>query len=300
MKSIVVEQYADLAELAPGWTITSLTVGPFSEPLVQLSEKPPIDAPVDDQPLMVFRSLRILPSGIVTLELPAMRPLPTVVQPLPDQRWLVVCPFAERDNARVYDASGHLIRSFWIGKNVGDVQATEDGVFWTGWGDEGIFSDDLISQAGAGCFNEWGHMLFSFHGWLCGPPPLRSLLDPVTFAMNHCTALNVAANTGITLFFWAYRHNDALVRLAPDGTVHAWPHIPAGFAQAVAVDDRRALFAIEPETLQLVTLASLEMTTLQPVDEHGMPLQIAFPCARGGRLWFISGLGLYACDLNAV
>jgi hypothetical protein len=325
MQTVTASLAHDLATSAPDWHIISLSVGPFADPLVQLSDAAAIAGPVSAQPLTTFRCIRFAPDGIETLDLPEMLPLFKFVQPLSERRWLVVCPFAftqppvvplpqSREdetarqaakraargsvpNARVYDATGELLNAFWAGHNVQHVQAMSDEFIWFGWGDEGIFSD-RVSAAGMGCLDQRGRSLFNFHAWLAGPTPFAPIADPALYAMNDCSALNVDAIPGVPIAYWGRPHTDPLLRIYPDRHVRAWPNMPSGIARAIAVDEQYALIAGDDD-LNLVALETLAMTPLVPVDAAGNRLQIEHPVGRGRLLWFMSGTRLYRLDVRA-
>ena len=259
---------------------------------MQFSAEQAIDAPVKDQPRSAFRSIRLSPSAPIVLDLPDMLPLHMFVQPLPRNRWIVVDPYAPGENAYIVDANGVRLRSFWIGESIRHIQAAARGFIWAGWGDEGIFRD-RVSQSGVACLDEWGSLHFSFHSWLEGPPPLPPPLDPKHFSMTDCTALNVASDTGVTMYYWGRTHQDPLVQFTPDGAVHHWPDVRVGFARAFAIDGDRALFAVSDGHLEMVKLDSLESVSFQPVDESGTPISITFSVGRGRWLWLISDSQLY-------
>jgi hypothetical protein len=244
-----------------------------------------------------------------------MLPLWKLVQPLPRRRWLVVCPFefnelapgppprrpekhlarleaqratrASAPNARVYDEYGVLLSEFWAGENIGYLQTTADGRIWCGWGDEGIFSDN-VSSAGVGCLDEWGRVVFDFHAWLNGPTPFVPQLDLDTYLIAHCEALNVDNATGVTIAYWGTP--TTLVRLFPDRHVQTWLNLPVDQPQAVVIDDQWALFSSINDTLVLVELDSVATTPLHVVDAEGNRLQIAHPVGRGSRLWFMADM----------
>jgi hypothetical protein len=330
MQTVTASLAHDLATIAPDWHIVSLCVGPFDDPLVQLSDAPAIKGPVSEQPLTTFCGLRFAPEGVETLELPDMLPMFKFVQPLPKGRWLVVCPFAFSQrhpadtlpspqtpeegrayyaarraarasvpNARVYDATGEMLNAFWAGYDIVHVQTTADGLIWLGWGDQGIFTEP-VSAAGMGCLDERGRSHFDFHAWLFGPTPFVPAADPDMYGMTSCSALNVDAITGVTVAYWGGEHTDPLLRFYPDRRVQMWPNMPCDLPRALAVDEKHALLAGRRGTLNLVELDSLAVRQLAVVDSDGERLQIEHPVGRGSLLWFMSGTRLYRLDVRAI
>lgn len=160
-----------------------------------------------------------------------------LVQPLPDDAWLVVgarCQVgpdgALEPNAFVHGADGAPVRAFVLGDGVRDVSATLDGDLWVSYFDEGVYAEDGVTPAvgapGIVRFDADGRVCWAF----CPPPDGLSIDD--------CYAMNVTADA-----VWAYYYSDfPLVRIDGRGGVRSWPSGVEG-ASAIAVDGDHVLFA---------------------------------------------------------
>jgi len=76
------------------------------------------------------------------------------VQPLPQDRFLVVEGWSGPANAWVVDLGGEVLQSSNVGPGVGQVFATESGDVWIGYGDTGVFDGDSLSRHGLVRFDE--------------------------------------------------------------------------------------------------------------------------------------------------
>ncbi|MBB3101625.1 hypothetical protein FHR83_009356 [Actinoplanes campanulatus] len=129
------------------------------------------------------------------------------------------------DNAQVFSASGHALRSFRVGDGVQQLAVDEPGTIWVSYFDEGIYSGDPLSAGGLTRFDEYGRQL-----WTYWPP---SGFDHIA----DCYALNVGARTT-----WAYYYTGfPLVRIT-DTKVAPFPPGPVRGARGVLVHDDVVIF----------------------------------------------------------
>ena len=160
-----------------------------------------------------------------------------LVQPLPDDTWLVVgarCQAgsdgALEPNAFVHGADGAPARAFALGDGIRDVSVTRDGDVWVSYFDEGVFAGDGVTPA----VGAPGIVRFDTDGrvrWAFRPPPDGPSIDD-------CYAMNVTADA-----VWAYHYSDfPLVRIDGRGAVRSWPSGVQG-ASAIAVDGDHVVFA---------------------------------------------------------
>jgi hypothetical protein len=328
MQPIRATRLLRVTDVAPGWYPHGLSVGPDLDPIVQLIDRPPQVDQLSDDPPARFHAFHLAADGMRTLTLPPMRPEIHHVQPLSDGNWLVVGWFDRRDrfhgrsvpkdNARIYQPDGTVANSFYLGHSITQVQSAGDGTLWVGYSDEGGSTGRSKGEDGLARFDLNGNLVYGFNRQLSeslGQDAARR------YSMTYCTALNVVSPDEIWLCYWGYRHLDPVVRFGPRGIEANWFDNPIVLPSVMAVDGRRVLFGGQsnfPERLLLMTLDTMEIQELQPVDADGRPIfsnllwrnfedQEPFPvpayhlAARGTRLYILTASAeLYCLDLKDI
>jgi hypothetical protein len=156
------------------------------------------------------------------------------VQPLPDGEVLLVggrCHYRDGDpeeNALVFNRDGKIQRRFVLGDGINGVQATDEGMIWVSYFDEGVFGNygwnQPMGASGLICFDSTGRIVWEF----APPAGFDSICD--------CYALNVAKNA-----VWVCYYTDfPLVKIDSDKRVQGWKN-GVGGASALAVDDEHVL-----------------------------------------------------------
>lgn len=160
--------------------------------------------------------------------------------------------------ARFYDASGNLRNTVDIGDAVNSVQATEHGLIWVSYFDEGVFGGG-IGQNGLVCFDSAGASVFKF-----AELATKEYLPQI----DDCYALNVCRDC----IWLSYYSNFPLICLR-DFQVER--HLEPGIAfSAFAVRQENILYtaAYGDVFVHLFDLASEERRDFRPIDEQGQLL----------------------------
>ncbi|MFJ6572586.1 hypothetical protein ACIQNU_34765 [Streptomyces sp. NPDC091292] len=147
---------------------------------------------------------------------------------LPDGGFVVAGVRSPRDEtqpqAQVFDALGRSSWTFRLGDAVEHLLADEDGQFWVGYFDEGIFGDDLSAPG----VRQWSST---------GEPVREYKPGPGLEYISDCYALNVATRS---TWVCAYTRFD-LVEMRRDGTARSWDN-PVRGASGFAVRGERVVF----------------------------------------------------------
>lgn len=161
-RRIQATQVGDLEEIAASRHVVTVTAGPHHD-LVVLS----LDAPPDyrttasggasfaklraDRPNH-YRIDHFLGGEWHSLALPPTRENFHCVQPLEENRWLLVRGRAKGEtdrNAHVHAPDGTHCDSFHAGDGIENVQATEKSRIWVSFFDEGVFGDNTLGAFAA-------------------------------------------------------------------------------------------------------------------------------------------------------
>lgn len=224
------------------------------------------------------------------------------VQPMPGGRLLVSCArcYEEADgsperNAVILDRDGNIEAELVLGDAIAGLQATEEGILWASYFDEGTGTRgagefDPVGASGLVAFDRAGNKLFTFNPQAAGT---RDIVD--------CYALNVASSAET----WIYFYSDfALVRLSLTGPPRAWEAGIAG-ARAIAVGEGHVLLDRGYDANHSYVLCRLGDRALEPVatfvftDEAGEPLGPAAH-GRGPCLHFIRGARWYRAEIGTL
>jgi hypothetical protein len=215
-----------------------------------------------------------------------------LVQPLGLDQWLLVRSRADDStdrNAHVFSGTGEPIRSFHVGDGIEDVQTADDGQIWISFFDEGVFGDHSIGCSGLVCFDEEGHLNFTFSE-VVARHPVSSIAD--------CYAMNVASNEDV----WLYYYTDfPLVRLRHYQFDRQWLNMPVRGSQAFAVMEDRVLFAggySNKGRLFLVSLKNMVMEEILPVGNRGETVKFVAAYGRGSRLYLDTDEAIYQLELR--
>lgn len=224
------------------------------------------------------------------------------VQPMPGGRLLVSCArcYEEADgsperNAVILGRDGAIEAEMVLGDAIADLQATEEGILWASYFDEGTGTRgagefDPVGASGLVAFDRAGNKLFTFDPEAAGT---RDIVD--------CYALNVASSAETWIYFYSEL---ALVRLSLTGPPRAWATGVAG-ARAIAVGEGHVLLDRGYDANHRYVLCRLGDRALEPVaafvfiDEAG---ELLGPAAhgRGPCLHFIRGARWYRAEIGTL
>jgi hypothetical protein len=225
--------------------------------------------------------------------LPDTRETFDLIQPLGPDRVLLVRRRIKRnssdENAHIYDTDGRLVAAFHAGNAIEDVQTTEDGQIWVSYFDEGIFGTLELAQNGVVCFDRSGRPILRYNKI---PGPGSPISD--------CYAMNVASDREVWLYYYT---EFPLVRLLDRRFDREWKGVPVQGAHGFAVDGERAVFAgsyDSDDRLFLLSLASMHIEELQPVDGDGEVLTFQRAFGRGPRLFLATEQALFMLNLDDI
>jgi hypothetical protein len=212
--------------------------------------------------------------------------VPRFVQPLPDQKMLVVSESTENREctASILSANGHVVGSFPVGIGLSHVQASADGLLWFGYSDEGIYKNHRYSGEGLICLDQEGRQRFSFTSVSEGLP-----------TMDDCYALNVLANNEVWL---SYYSEFPIVQIVNFELGNIWRKVWETGILALAVHGERVIIAGRKSRVSLWDLRSDQFLSLSVRDEAGKSIEFQKAWGRGSRLFFLSQNSLYRADLQ--
>jgi hypothetical protein len=162
---------------------------------------------------------------------------PSMVQPLPDGRFVVVSSRVEwrsgvaEINAHVYGADGALVRTGCLGDGIEHVQVSAGGDIWVGYFDEGVYGNDGWGSPGPEPIGAAGIVRFSSDLEVAWEYPLQK-----SETIDDCYALNVAGDE-----VWACCYSSFDVMRIRDGVVRSWSNDVEGARAIVVAGDSVAL-----------------------------------------------------------
>ncbi|MEU8487547.1 hypothetical protein [Streptomyces sp. NPDC048641] len=247
------------------------------------------------------------PHLTASVELPGVELAHVTVQPLPEQRTLVVGararwrPEGADRNAIVYDADGSVVAEATLGDGISHVFTTRTGAIWVGYFDEGVYGNLGWGSPGTPApIGEYG--LTRFSPGLEAEWHFPSHTSEPWGAISDCYALNIDGDTA-----WACYYTDFPVVRVRDGAVRAWRNSVGG-ATALAVQDSRvALFGgygphrdrlcvgtLGSEDLRITAEYRIVLPNGQPLPERTQVI------GRGADLHVLSGKNWYRLALGDV
>jgi hypothetical protein len=201
------------------------------------------------------------------------------IEPLPGGDLLV--------NNAVYSRAGELKRILEFGAGVEDIQATSNGVIWTSYFDEGIFSGDPVSQDGLNAWSTTGERLYAY-----SPVEGLALIDD-------CYALNVASDRETWFYYYGAFH---IVKIVDFKIEQFWKSPIEGCNNLAVCDDYVLLekgYQIKNNIIHLVRLKdSTIVARYQMQDEQGNPLDASNSTARGSKLYVMAGTACYRVNVQ--
>lgn len=195
-------------------------------------------------------------------------------------------------NGRVYTREGRFVREILLGDGIQTIQATQTGVIWTSFFDEGIFGNYgwtvPIGAAGLVAWDVNGDKLYDFEP----DGGLESICD--------CYALNVASQDDVWLYYYT---EFPLVHLHRQQIKSFWM-IPVEGSDAFAVSRDTALFRggyDDHDTYHLFSIdrgGEAELTgTVELRDPQGGKIIADRVVGRGNAIYLISSYSLYRIDV---
>ncbi len=312
IKTLRLEPVVDLSPFVQeGGKLVGMNVGPDGQIYAVIALKE-LDYRLDEGGASFVKTVPDVPQsyrvlafrqGKKTLDvlLPQVRLNIHDIQPLPQDRFLLVCHRsyrrAEDDydrNGRIYSCQGQPLGSILLGDGIMDVQATASGTIWTSYFDEGIFGNygwgvNPIGVPGLIAWNPSGEKLYQYepaHG-----------LEPIF----DCYAMNVASECDV----WIYYYTEfPLVHLHQGEIVAHWQPPVAG-SRALAVKDQLVLFAgayTRHDTFFLVQLnrdgTTRKLRRFALRNEQGRIIRRGHTVGRGDALYVEYHNRIYRCDVE--
>lgn len=294
-----------LMDPALGWNLAAVASGPEDDLVIlytnQRTDFPQLNLEINidyerDQKARQ-RSLQIhhhLHGCLEIIELNNVSEEYQFIQPLNEGNWILVQSRAEYqtdENAVIYDRDGKILRKFHIGDGIVNVQTTLDHHIWVSYFDEGVFGQ-TIGGFGAVCFTELGVPIFKYHELVEKEERLPYIDD--------CYAMNVMSNEET----WLYYYSDfPLVKIKKYQLESVWNDIPVKGSHQFAVSEPYVLFTeshSEKIPLLLISLESMEVTHVRPIDEDGYPIEPVYTIGRGSKLYLVSKYAIYSIDAGNV
>jgi hypothetical protein len=200
------------------------------------------------------------------------------------------------------------VRSFAISNDVELVQATLSGNVWVGYGDDGAYGDNPLSQTGVVCFDQNGKVIFRFNKLANQEQALK---------IEHTYAMNVISDNEAWLYYYtqppenlASLYSDtefALARVRNQEVDKVWRDItnraPVRGEHAVAVHDHRLLFGgkslVDQSSIYLVSLSDDSFQRYIAAAD-GEPIESWLGFARGSWLYLWTDNALYGIDASTL
>jgi hypothetical protein len=171
--------------------------------------------PVPSRPVAVRVTVND-PAVLSTTTIPALNLAFCSVQPLPEDRLLIVgARRGSRPNGGIFDADGRQVAECDFGDGIQHVFTTTSGLVWVGYFDEGVYGDNPVAHHGIVCFTAAGDPVWTYP------------FDTGFGVVDDCYALNVAGETA-----WSSYYNSFPVVRIEDRAVTGW-HSPVGGATAL-------------------------------------------------------------------
>lgn len=199
--------------------------------------------------------------------------------------FLYVIPTKKSSILKVYQIDGRKIKEFLVGDAVQVCEIDEKANLWIGYFDEGIFSEDPLSQQGLVSFSHNGHPLYSFNE-----------ISEVNH-VPHIDECYAVCSTGESIWVCYYSESTILAELDSNKEVSRLFTIDIGAVSQLAVGERFALLLSTDQTYQL-DLETGEMRNVHlslPMSEK-VPLDHAF--ARNNKLYCLYGNFLYSLTIQ--
>ena len=204
-------------------------------------------------------------------------------QTLPGGKWLLVearARVGQSANADVFDGSGQLVASWFLGDGIEHLQVSTAGDIWVGYFDEGVYGGGQLEHSGLVCFGQDGDPKLRFWQGIAEPnglPPIDDLY-----------ALNVCRNGDA----WCCYYSDfPLVRLKDLQLQEAWREFPKKPVRAFAVNGARLLMVpayMKSGPLSICDLSTNTITEEQLTDSSGRTIAFDFVVGRDVTLGFVS------------
>lgn len=186
---------------------------------------------------------------------------------------------------KVYQIDGRKIKEFLVGDAVQVCEIDEKANLWIGYFDEGIFSEDPLSQQGLVSFSNTGHPLYLFNE------------ISESNQVPHIDECYAACSTGESIWVCYYSGSTILAELDANKEVSRIFTLDIGAVSQVVVGKRFALLVTTDETYQL----DLETGKMRDVhlslrkNEKASPDHIF---ARNNKLYCLYGNFLYSLTIQ--
>lgn len=211
LPTVRLRHHGDLVALIDGDVLVSTAVGPRGQLVTLWSDEPGREAltsyEIQQPTTVIARVVEFWPAPALTVSFAELRLAFPTVQPLPDDRTLIVGARTGgvEHNAAVYDGSGELVMTGPLGDGIEYVRTTAAGDIWIGYFDEGVYGNDPLG----------GYGLVRFSKEL--EPSWRYTAPGGIGPIDDCYALNVTDHE-----VWTCYYNSFPVVRIQDGHATGW------------------------------------------------------------------------------
>lgn len=303
------------ADPMEGFSIARFEVGPNDDPLILVDNLShwPREGPLshaDREEYLRFEAMmesnkKLLAAGegrfkiihfnngdLVDVDISQSVRDPLQLQPLGADHYLLCARLSSdsgkiNENGIVIDRSGNVVERLVLGCCIEAMKTTKNGNIWTCYFDEGVYSDDPISQKGVGCFDRHGKHLY--------PDEYNSI-----FA-DWCYNINVEADDSV----WFSPSMTGLVKIENFmvKTISAEQHAGLG---VFAIFGEHALWAPSYPNIAAVdffVISNLKTSGnkyFQAVDDDGQVIKHEYYAACGSKMYFVANHDVYVIDLEDI
>ncbi len=310
---IVATKLFSFADRMEGFSIARFEVGPNDDPLVLLdnlghwprdnfltdrAESLRFEAMMESNKALIaagegqFKIIHFRNSDFVDINVSQSVRDPLQLQPLGADHYLLCARLSSdsgkiNENGIVVDRSGKVVEKLVLGQSIEAMKTTNSGNIWTCYFDEGVFSDDPISQKSVGCFDRHGQHLY--------PDEYNSI-----FA-DWCYNINVEADDSV----WFSPSMTGLVKIENFSVKTISAEQKAGLG-VFAISGEHAIWAPSYPNIAAVdffvvsNLQTSKNKFYQAVDENGQVIKHEYYAACGSRMYFVANHDVYVIDLKDV
>ncbi len=217
---------------------------------------------------------------------------PLQLQPLGADHYLLCARLSSdsgkiNENGIVIDRTGNVVERLVLGCCIEAMKTSINGNIWTCYFDEGVYSDDPISQKGVGCFDRHGKHLY--------PDEYNGVFD------YWCYNINVEADDSV----WFSPSIAGLVKIENFMVKTISAEQRAGLG-VFAIYGEHALWAPSYPNIAAVdffvvsNLQTSKNKFYQAVDDNGQVIKHEYYAACGSRMYFVANHDVYVIDLKDV
>jgi hypothetical protein len=221
---------------------------------------------------------------VIQVDLPNTPGIFSIQQPI-GENYLVTehVDHASRNNAHIISPKGEVLKGLNLGHAINKLQVSESLEIWVAYSEEGVYSEDKLSQNGLVCLDIEQNLLYSAGD------------DGIPVSDNN--GLNVVSNDEVWFDF------ENLTKLQNKTVKETYPKADEYHSYDFAVKGKHMLAGrmLTPFSyLVLCNLETGEMQYLMPVNESNTIIAYSHTCARGSRFYLMDHRDLYVIDLASI